>query len=177
MTEEQTRLVEENTRLVGFVLRRYFPNTPGFEREDLFQIGCLGLAKAAKTFDPEKGFTFASYACRVIINQIRMELRKEQERFEYTVVKNGVSLDDKASGDGLTYAEVIPDPASEGGYNYTNIWEVLDGVPPELRMTWIAFRIEGDSQSEVSKRFSISQPQVSKRVAKVDAILKARLKQ
>ena len=36
------------------------------EIEDLIQIGCIGLIKAARTFDYTKGFQFSTYAYKVI---------------------------------------------------------------------------------------------------------------
>lgn len=70
--QEQVR-VEENMGLVGMVLRDYIHNLPPgsvYTREDLFQIGCIGLCKAVQTDRGECGTAFSTYACRLIRNEI-----------------------------------------------------------------------------------------------------------
>lgn len=72
MPQEQAR-VEENMGLVGMVLRDYIHEPPPdsvYTREDLFQIGCIGLCKAVQTDKPEYGTAFSTYACRLIRNEI-----------------------------------------------------------------------------------------------------------
>lgn len=78
LTDEQIRMVEENIKLVSFVIQRYVHSTPNpvlFQWDDLFQTGCIGLIKAAKAFDPHAGYAFSSFATRCILNQIRMSFR------------------------------------------------------------------------------------------------------
>ncbi|MBR1865741.1 MAG: sigma-70 family RNA polymerase sigma factor [Lachnospiraceae bacterium] len=67
---EERKRVEENMKLVHKVIRDKIPymNLTGFyTREDLFQIGCIGLCKAAAT---DKGGCFSTYAYRLIWNEI-----------------------------------------------------------------------------------------------------------
>ena len=45
------------------------------EGDDLFQVGCIGLLKALKKFDPELGHAFATYAVPVIAGEMKMYLR------------------------------------------------------------------------------------------------------
>ena len=78
LTPEQKRLVEENLGLVGTHVRRLVParSSPRRDREwdDLFQEGCLGLAKAASSFDESKGVPFAAYALRRIQSAVSRAL-------------------------------------------------------------------------------------------------------
>ena len=74
LTSAQAQVVEENMGLVGKVIKDKVrqlgqPGTPCYD--DLFQIGCIGLIKAAIT---DKGGTFSTYAYRLIWNEIRDEL-------------------------------------------------------------------------------------------------------
>ena len=74
MTETKAdKLVTENIRLVGMVVKRFGGN--GTEPEDLFQIGCLGLVKAARDFDGDRGVRFSTYAVSKIVGEIRSYLR------------------------------------------------------------------------------------------------------
>ena len=47
----------------------------GIEYDDLYGAGCLGLIKAAKAFDPERGVRFSTYAVPVILGEIRRLFR------------------------------------------------------------------------------------------------------
>lgn len=70
LNAEQQRKVEENLGLVHKVIndKVHGPYYLGiYSREDLFQIGCMGLCKAAAT---DKGGNFSTYAYRLIWNQI-----------------------------------------------------------------------------------------------------------
>lgn len=53
-------LVLHNQRLVHKMAPRYLEQ--GLDYDDLFQHGALGLMRAARKFDPSKGFKFSTYA-------------------------------------------------------------------------------------------------------------------
>jgi len=64
---------ERHLPLVRSLVKRY--RSDYSEGDDLFQVGCIGLLKALKGFDPERGFAFATYAVPVIAGEIKMYLR------------------------------------------------------------------------------------------------------
>ena len=66
-------LVDNNIRLVHSIVNRF--TIKGFEREDLFQIGCVGLIKAIDKFDESFEVQFSTYAVPMIIGEIRRYLR------------------------------------------------------------------------------------------------------
>ncbi len=68
-------LVRTNTPLVWSIVGRYVGR--GVEREDLFQLGCIGLIKAIQGFDTEYGTQFSTYAVPKIIGEIRRFLRDD----------------------------------------------------------------------------------------------------
>jgi RNA polymerase sporulation-specific sigma factor len=47
----------------------------GIEYEELFSAGCVGLVKAAKNFDRERGLQFSTYAVPVILGEIKRLFR------------------------------------------------------------------------------------------------------
>ena len=76
LTSEQMQVVEENMGLVGKVIKdkvHGLGQTGTPEYDDLFQIGCIGLCKAAAT---DKGGCFSTYAYRLIWNEILDELAR-----------------------------------------------------------------------------------------------------
>ena len=62
--------VEENLKLVNFVAKKYIGK---IEYDDLFQIGCLGLVKAANKYDGR--CEFSTYAVPMIDGEIKRYFR------------------------------------------------------------------------------------------------------
>lgn len=69
------RIVMENSGLIWSVVQRY--QGRGAEREDLYQLGCLGLLKAIYGFNFEYGTCFSTYAVPKIAGEIRRFLRDD----------------------------------------------------------------------------------------------------
>ncbi len=61
--------------LVYMVARRF--EGRGTDREELVQIGAIGLIKAIDKFDPELPYSFSTYAVPLIIGEIRRFLRDD----------------------------------------------------------------------------------------------------
>jgi len=69
------RLLEANKGLVRTIALRF--RDRGVEFEDLMQIGTIGLIKAIRSFDLERGTSFSTYAVPLIFGEIRRHLRDE----------------------------------------------------------------------------------------------------
>lgn len=75
--EERDRLVTEYLPLVHHVLGRLpIRLPPGLEREDLFEVGVLGLMNAAESYNPAKGAAFKTHAFVNIRGAILDEIRR-----------------------------------------------------------------------------------------------------
>ena len=68
-------LVNENIPLVWSLVHRY-KNTY-YDKEDLFQIGCLGLLKAIDKFDVSFNVAFSTYAVPLILGEIKKFFRDD----------------------------------------------------------------------------------------------------
>lgn len=68
-------LVEENLGLVHFIVKRFLHR--GYDAEDLFQIGCIGLMKAIDQFDSSYDVKFSTYAVPLITGEIKRFLRDD----------------------------------------------------------------------------------------------------
>ncbi len=73
--EAREKLTNCNLRLVFNLVQR-FANR-GYELEDLFQIGTIGLIKAIDKFDMSYNVKFSTYAVPMIIGEIRRFLRDD----------------------------------------------------------------------------------------------------
>ena len=67
------KLVEGNLRLVLSVIQRF--EKRGESPDDLFQVGCIGLMKAIRNFDPDMNVKFSTYGVPMIAGEVRRYLR------------------------------------------------------------------------------------------------------
>lgn len=68
-------LIEENMGLVHFIVKRFLNR--GYDAEDLFQIGCIGLMKAVDQFNTDYQVKFSTYAVPLITGEIKRFLRDD----------------------------------------------------------------------------------------------------
>ncbi|QHS22640.1 RNA polymerase sporulation sigma factor SigF [Virgibacillus sp. MSP4-1] len=68
-------LVEKNTRLVWSVVQRFLNR--GYDPDDLFQIGSIGLLKSIDKFDLTYEVKFSTYAVPMIIGEIQRFIRDD----------------------------------------------------------------------------------------------------
>lgn len=73
--EAQAILVEENAGLIWSVVKRF--QGRGYDKEDLFQIGSIGLLKCIDNFDFERNVKFSTYAVPLIMGEIKRFLRDD----------------------------------------------------------------------------------------------------
>ncbi len=73
--QSRNSVVEGNVGLVYMVLRRF--SGKNYDMEELFQVGCIGLLKAAERFDVGRNLAFSTYAVPLIIGEIRRFLRDD----------------------------------------------------------------------------------------------------
>ena len=70
------QLDTNNLALVHSIVRRF--TELGHDREDLFQVGCIGLLKAIDKFDFSYGVCFSTYAVPLIMGEIKRYLRDDR---------------------------------------------------------------------------------------------------
>ncbi|HWO75804.1 MAG TPA: RNA polymerase sporulation sigma factor SigF [Bacillus sp. (in: firmicutes)] len=73
--EAKDTIVQKNMRLVWSVVQRFLNR--GYEPDDLFQIGCIGLLKSVDKFDLSYDVKFSTYAVPMIIGEIQRFIRDD----------------------------------------------------------------------------------------------------
>ncbi|HEX6922196.1 MAG TPA: RNA polymerase sporulation sigma factor SigF [Bacillales bacterium] len=73
--ESRNLIAEKNMRLVWSIVQRFLNR--GYEADDLFQIGCIGLLKSVDKFDLSYDVKFSTYAVPMIIGEIQRFIRDD----------------------------------------------------------------------------------------------------
>ena len=73
--EEMSKIVQKNSGLIWSIVNR-FANR-GYSKEDLYQIGCIGLIKAIKRFDINFNVKITTYSVPYIIGEIKRFIRDD----------------------------------------------------------------------------------------------------
>ena len=68
-------LIKNNSGLIWNIVRRFIGR--GYEADDLYQIGCIGLIKAIKRFDVDLDVQLSTYAVPYIMGEIKRFLRDD----------------------------------------------------------------------------------------------------
>lgn len=71
--EEMEKIIIENSGLVWSIVKRFLGR--GYDKEELYQVGCVGFIKAIKRFDVNLNFELSTYAVPFIIGEIKKFIR------------------------------------------------------------------------------------------------------
>lgn len=73
--EAENEILNGNIALVWSVARKF--SNRGYDLDDIFQIGCIGILKAIKNFDLSYDVRFSTYAVPLIMGEIKRFLRDD----------------------------------------------------------------------------------------------------
>lgn len=73
--QAKEQVVKDNLGLVWSIVHRF--KNSYYDKEDLFQIGCIGLLKAINHFDPSYNVQFSTYAVPIIMGEIKRYFRDD----------------------------------------------------------------------------------------------------
>lgn len=112
MTPEAQRLVEANIKMaqkLAWEYARKWGLLPKLriDMDDLLSIMYLELCTAAQSYDPTRGYTFATYFYQCGLNAARILIRDSRTHKRRASI-TAVSLDMPVDVDGHTMADLIP---------------------------------------------------------------------
>lgn len=73
--EALNKIVQKNSGLIWSIVNRFTGR--GYDKEDLYQIGCIGLIKAVKRFDINYKVKITTYSVPYIIGEIKRFIRDD----------------------------------------------------------------------------------------------------
>jgi RNA polymerase sporulation-specific sigma factor len=148
---EREKFTEENLGLVHMCAKKFAGK--GFEYDDLYGTGCIGLLKAIDGFDTERGTKFSTYAVPLILGEIKRmfrdggTLKVSRSVKELSLKLSAISERIlKTTGHEATVAEL----AAAAGVPLDDVIEALSAAMPVMSLT-IPDDDDGDSrQSDVA---------------------------
>lgn len=146
--QAREQLINDNLRLVVGVARRFAGR--GYDFEDLFQIGTIGLMKAIDKFDPSYNVQFSTYAVPMIIGEIRRFIRDDNPVKVSRALKETAFKGRRAKqllGQQLGREPTVSEIAAEIGVSPEELVAAQEAVQPP---TSLADPIYQDEDSTVS---------------------------
>lgn len=161
--EEYERLIIENEALVYHVLKQMHLYS---QLEDYYDVGMIGLCKAAKTFDNHKGSKFSTYACICIRNTILMDIRDQKRQCDYY----SISLQTPVGGekDEILLEDTISDYELEvdilNKEEKMALIESIRKLDNNDRQMIDLYFLKEMTQKEIARYLKMSQANVSRRI-------------
>ena len=156
------KIVSDNTGLVWSIARRFVNR--GYDLEELYQIGCIGLLKACDRFESRYGVQFSTYAVPLITGEIKRFLRDngaikvsrilKQNGYQISKAKEALlhkygreaTLDELADYTGLCVEDIVM--ATEANREVESIQQTICGK--DGTQVSLVERLVDEAQSEVA---------------------------
>lgn len=156
------KIVSDNTGLVWSIARRFVNR--GYDLEELYQIGCIGLLKACDRFESRYGVQFSTYAVPLIAGEIKRFLRDngaikvsrilKQNGYQISKAKEALlhkygreaTLDELASYTGLCVEDIVM--ATEANREVESIQQTICGK--DGTQVSLVERLVDEAESEVA---------------------------
>lgn len=143
--EAEEKLIKHNLRLVAHISKKY--KNSNIDSEDLISIGTIGLMKAIKTFDYNKGNSFSTYASRCIDNEILMNFRSDKKNAQSVFLDDVISSD--KDGNNLSLYEILCDnsPSVDSQIENKILYKKIENI--------VLTKLEEREKEIIIKRFGL----------------------
>ena len=121
----------------------------GGDMEDLIQEGTFGLISAIRTYDPDSGAAFRTYAGTCIKNRILSAIQSAASS-KHSPLNDGISLEDF---DFDSFPEAIQRSVEDlviAKENQKEIFDTISGLLTSYELNVLRFYLEGLSYEEIS---------------------------
>lgn len=167
MTSEQERLVLENMKLVPYIYHRQFPKSElvRLYEEELISEGYVGLIKAVKSFRPDRGYHFSTFAGSCIRNQMLYHLRG-LKKFGDKERLLSAPICQAPDGDMLRYEDVLIDGTDYAG-TVSALLDAQNVILTKREQEILKLKSRGCRQKEIAEKLGITQSHVSRLLTKI----------
>jgi len=160
-------LVTEYAKLVRACARPYF--LAGGDSEDLIQEGMLGLLSAIRTFDPEKGAKFSTYAEFCVRRRIYSAIKSASGN-KHTPLNSYISLESSQLDEGNTqnaYFLRVPEDFVIAREQAGEVERLLYGALSRFESGVLELYLEGMSYKDMAVRLGKSDKSVDNAVQRI----------
>ena len=188
--QAKEQVVKDNLGLVWSIVHRF--KNSYYDKEDLFQIGCIGLMKAINHFDPSYNVQFSTYAVPIIMGEIKRYFRDDGtikvslslKELNIKVTKSKEILQGENNeeptfedvGSTISVEDRLIDKSDHMWFEKIALEMEMEKLDEKEKMI-IYMRYQLDyNQEAIAKRLGISQVQVSRLEKKIVTKLRTRLK-
>lgn len=136
------------------------------EYEDLYQVACIGLLKAIKSYDTSKNIKFNSYMYNVVKNEILMSLRNNNTMKNSNMEE--ISTEAQTTDDLTVMDTLKSDVNIEDEYlikeEYKELYELIDKYysKNEMKKNVMYALLREEKQIDVAEKYGISRAYVNK---------------
>ena len=170
LTSEQQKLIEDNLVLINYALAK-IPLFLFDSREDAFQVGAIGLIKAAHSFDPQRNTRFATYAMPCIVNELLMTVRQINRTMPQGKTCSLDAPIGDLNGEVISLAELLPSE-KPGPEDHLIAREALGTVTDALNMipenaTLVRLTLAHTTQKDIAMALGCTQSAVSRKLQRL----------
>jgi RNA polymerase sporulation-specific sigma factor len=146
--------------------------------EDLASISRIGMMKAYKSFNLDKGIKFATYASRIMVNEILMYNRKIRKTKNDISIEAPLHID--GDGNALTIQDVLPDERDDykdlenSQYASFIIRDFQEDLNERDKAIFNGMILGKKKQREMGKELGISQSYTSRMKGRLEKKLQKR---
>lgn len=162
-------LVNQNVGLIWSIVKKFLGS--GYEKDDLYQIGCVGFIKAVRRFDLNLGYKLSTFAVPYITGEIKKFIRDDGIiKISRSIKELGFrvrvdSINEEIFENGKEEKlERISNKIDEQSkiIERLSLDEAIKNLNYRDKKIIILRYFNGKTQSEVAKALGISQVQVSR---------------
>lgn len=148
---------EDNKNLVYYYVNKQYGSRN--DKEDLYQVGFIGLLKACKSYEGRNGAKFSTFAIVCIKNEISCYLRKENR--EKSITFSNLCLPDEY------YNEFIEQYLNtEPNYDELNHYIITKNLKPADKII-LRLIYNGHTQADICRRYNLSRKKLKQKINQI----------
>ena len=168
LTPEQRKLAEKHHNFIFYYMKR-----KGLDQEEFYDILAITLCKAVRSYDPSE-YAFATYCYRCFENALRMHIRDNKRRVQSTPFSAFEIHNDSDDIDNVIEETAECEEALQS-FDELETRMALEGfvsrIPENLRQV-LKLHLKEYTQQQIAEILGISQPQVSRTLARIRMLYK-----
>ena len=167
-------LILDNMNLAYDLAWKYYNKfNRRFELEEIQSTALLGLTKAAKTYNSNLGFTFSTYAYKVMLNEFLLYLRSNTKHINILSISQPL-FDDITLEDSLASDIDIEENLNDNEYSqklYLEINKLNDKYK-----TVLLYKLKGYTQQQIAEKENVNVQDINKLYNKAINLLRIKFK-